>query len=72
MTDAAFRILSFLLTNHHDRFSPKAGKPANDGLIFPKTAITSKTCKILKQAVKIVEKLRTLGVAGNLNFLPRC
>ena len=60
----------FMADDHH-RAATESGQAADDRLVLAEGAVTGEGGKILHQAVDIMGGVGTVGVAGNLGFLPR-
>ena len=67
---AHFCAAAFLMTQYHAGATVETRQSANDGKIIGHMTIPMKFHKIGEDAVEIVQRIRPVGVAGNLRDLP--
>ena len=59
-----------LLRNHHNRLLVEGGRPADDGVVVTEDAITVQLEEIAEDRVDIVQRIRPVWMAGELDLLP--
>ncbi|KAF4516425.1 hypothetical protein B566_EDAN003171 [Ephemera danica] len=63
-------ITTLLVPDNHDRVPIEARQAANDGMVVGEGAVAMEFFEVAEQQGEIVERVRTLRVAGDLGYLP--
>ena len=71
MFQAGLGVIAFFLTEHRNSLTIKTRKTGLNGLIFGKVTVTGQRREFCKQAVHIIQTMRTVRMTGDLHFLPR-
>ncbi len=64
------RVAAFLLPDDHDGPSLEEGEAADNRGIVGEGAVAVKLAEIRKEALDVIERVRALGMARELNALP--
>ena len=59
------------MSDHHNRPAAETRKAAEDGIVIHELAVARQLLEFLEQVFDVVEKVRSLGMARHLRFLPR-
>ncbi len=70
MLQPALGVGALLLADHRHRLAAKAGEAADDRRVLAVLAVAGERREVGEQRLRIVEAMRPVGMARNLNFLP--
>ena len=65
-----FRIAAFLLADHHHTMVVDRGQSADDRVVVGKTPVAVQFDEAGRDALQVIQHVRTLRVAGQLHALP--